>query len=209
MALSEYGEFTLEFIKLFSGEEFEMVDNFITKKLEDTDTEADVVGDWYLSLDIEKINCLNHDYHFSFEKEGREEAVTISFKTGIDVGCEMMDYSLTGDSGLSIEKTVEVFSHIEIDWSSVVNHYNTRSQVKAKDKSELPDLFVLKIENYLKNNKKSIEEKIRNKSYDDYVTGGGNVVCDKHYRSAFEEHESKGFFWNEVHEETEVFRNLI
>lgn len=209
MALSEYGEFTLEFIELFSGEEFEMVDDFITKKLEDTDTEADVVGDWHLSLDIEKINCLNHDYHFSFEKEGREEAVTISFKTGIDVGCEMMDYSLTGDSCLSIEKTVEVFSHIEIDWSSVVNHYNTRSQVKAKDKSELPDLFVLKIENYLKNNKQSIEEKIRNKSYDDYVTGGGNVVCDKHYRSAFEEHESKGFFWNEVHEETEVFRNLI
>jgi len=209
MILNGYEEFTNEFIELFSGEEFEKIDNFITEKLEDTNTESEVIGDWSLSLDIEKINCLNHDYHFSFEKEGREEAVTISFKTGIDVGCELMEYSLTGDSGLSIQKTVEVFSHIEIDWSSVVNHYNIRSQVKAKDKSELPNLFVLKIENYLKNNKQSIEEKIRSKSYDDYVTGGGNVVCDKHYRSAFEEHKSKGFFWNEVYEETEVFRNLI
>tara|TARA_Y100001960_G_scaffold321323_1_gene395864 strand:- start:81988 stop:82617 length:630 start_codon:yes stop_codon:yes gene_type:complete len=209
MDMSNYKDFEIEFIELFSEKEFKIIDKFITEKLEDFDTESEVIGDWSLSLDIEKINCLNHDYHFSFEKEGREEAVTISFKTGIDVGCELMEYSLTGDSGLSIQKTVEVFSHIEIDWSSVVNHYNIRSQVKAKDKSELPDLFVLKIENYLKNNKQSIEEKIRSKSYDDYVTGGGNVVCDKHYRSAFEEHKSKGFFWNEVYEETEVFRNLI
>lgn len=209
MDMSNYKDFELEFIELFSGKELKIIDKFITEKLEDLDTKSEVVGDWSLSLDIEKINCLNHDYYFSFEKDGREEAVTISFKTGIDVGCELMDYCLTGKSSVSNEKTVEIFSHIEIDWGGVVRHYNKFHEKDFKDKSELPQLYILKIENYLKNNKESIEENIRKKNYDDYVTGGGNVVCDNHYNSVFEEHESKGFFWNEVHEETEVFRNFI
>lgn len=196
-------DFDKEFLEIFSQDDLKIVGQFIETKLEDYDDSSQTVGDWQLDLDIEKIDCLNHDYHFSFTKEGVENEVTISFNTGINVGCELISFSMVGESPVNTPNEVEVYSHIQIDWDKYCLDHN----VKTKD--ELSSLFVMKVENLFNNFKSDIEDIISRQNYDKYVTGGHSVVCDKAYNKEFERFIKMGLHWEKCYETLVVDRQFI
>jgi hypothetical protein len=46
-------------------------------------------------------------------------------------------------------------------------------------------------------------------SYDNYVTGGGTINTDQHYKDEFKKLNDRGIFWLPVYEEIEVDRNIV
>ena len=199
-------DFKDEVIKEFSQEDYDTFYIYIEKMLEDDECISEIINGWNCSLSIEKNDALNHTYHFDFDREKNkyeDDTVSVSFYTGIQVGCEMVDYSLEGNSLVNQSKVISIFSHIEINWSKYLFHFN------LTEKSELSEIQIKKIENIFNQNKEEIESIIQKQSYDDHVNGGGTFSTNSHYKNAFNKFENRNVFWNVVYKDQVVDRNII
>lgn len=197
-------DFKIDVVEKFSGEDLDTFYLYIDKMLEDTNDTSETINEWECSLSIEKHDALNHSYHFEFNKEEDSDiSVCVSYYTGIDVGCEMVDFSVDGVSLLNKPLVVRVFSHVEINWSKYL------FLAEAKNKSELSQFKIMKIENLFKQYKEKIESLINKQGYDNYVTGGGTVSTNRFYREELQKIEDKGVFWDTVYTNETVDRNII
>lgn len=194
-------EFKNEVIEKFSESDYQSLDSYIDKILEDLDDTSETINGWECSVSIEKHDALNHSYYFEFMKE--KAHVCVSYYTGINVGCEMQQYSLNGHSELEQAPTASVFSHIEINWLLYL------AQHQKTEKSELSQNLIKKIENMFRQHKDKIEDLIRKQSYDNYVTGGGTVTTDNFYRNEFDKIKNLGLFWDVVYKDEVVERNFV
>lgn len=197
-------DFKTDVREKFSEADLDTFYLYIDKRLEDTNDTSETINEWDCSLSIEKHDALNHSYHFEFNKEDNSDiSVCVSYYTGIDVGCEMVDFSVDGLSLLDKPLVIRVFSHVDIKWSQ----YLFLDEVK--DKSELSQFKVMKIENLFRQYKEKIESLINKQSYDNYVTGGGTVSTNRYYREELQKIEDKGIFWDSVYVNETVERNII
>lgn len=200
-------DFQEQFLEKYKSEEtLKKLDDFMDLGMCEEHDENAIIDGWVPDITVEKHDCLNYTYHFQFrreEKERENETINLSFYTGINVGCELVDFSFEGKSLANQPHYIEEFSHIEINWSK----YLLMHCVEKKE--DLPPLVVKKIENLFNNNKDEIEKIIGKESYDNYVTGGGTVKTDSHYRNLFAEYNAKGIFWERCYQTVEVDRNFV
>ncbi len=184
-------DFNEDFLDKYSPLDLENVDILILRALEDD--EASSEGDWESSLTREKHDALNHTYHVSLNKvDDEDEIVEVSFYTGIDVGCELVDYSLGGCSLAHKPLTQSVMYDLKLDLARLGEGVDlTLAQYKLNQhKDEIMGIY-------------------SKQSYDNYVTGGGTTSTDKHYKGKFERFTNMGLYWECLYREEEFDRNFV
>ncbi len=116
--MDEYQDFKEDFNLKYSAEDFEAVDQLIQLTLESDDSLYKAVGKWAANVSIEKHDALNHSYHITLSKdESEDEEISLTFYTGIDVGCELVEYSFDGNSMLNTPKFERVLDDLSLDLS--------------------------------------------------------------------------------------------
>lgn len=156
------------------------------------DKESGSNDGWEMSLSKEKHDALNYTYHVSLWKaDDEDECVELSFYTGIDVGCELIDYSLGGLSLADKPMMQRVMYDLELDLSKIKNGVNISLAQIILDgaKEEIMDIY-------------------SKQGYDNYVTGGGTSVTNKHYKEKIEKFNNLGLYWNCLYREEEFDRNI-
>jgi hypothetical protein len=184
-------DFNKDFTEKYSAIDLDSVWSLIDSVLQDDKSLSK--GNWDSSFSKEKHDALNYTYHISLNKiDNEDECAELSFYTGINVGCELVDYSLEGAS-LAYEPMMQsVLYDLELDLSRI-----------GKNVSVTIAQAVLRVK------KEEILEIYRKQSYDNYVTGGGTVVTDRHYKDKFDRFNKMGLYWNCLYKEVEVDRNIV
>lgn len=183
-------DFNEDFIGKYSLSDMAAVDDLILSALEDDKDSSK--GNWAASLLKEKHDALNYTYHISLNKiDDEDEIVELSFYTGIDVGCELIDYSLSGLSLADRPNMQRVMYDLELDLSRMKQGVNLKLAQAMLD-----------------GNKKHIMEIYSKQNYDNYVTGGGTINTDKHYNNEFNRLNNIGLYWNCLYREEEFDRNI-
>ena len=184
-------DFNEDFTGKYSAGDLTIVDLLILKALEEDEDSSN--GNWESSLSREKHDALNYTYHISLWKSSDEdECVELSFYTGIDVGCELVDYSLGGCSLADKPMTQRVLYDIELDLSRMSQNVNVKVAQAMLD-----------------GNKAYIAEVYNNQNYDNYMTGGGTMGTDKHYKDKFDRLNEQGLYWKCLYREEEFDRNFV
>lgn len=168
------------------------LDVFIEKALEMDAGLHEGIDDWEASSSIEKHDQLNYSYHFDVYRKNDgvdDDEICFTFYTGIDVGCELVDYSIDGKSLMNQPRHERVLVDLVPDWSMYPN---------------ATDLLKKKVEIVLGHNKEKIMEIYRKQGYDNYVTGGGTIVTDKFYKSELDRFRGMNLHWELVYEDVEV-----
>jgi hypothetical protein len=193
MIMDKFYDFQGDFSIKFPNDIFQHIEHLVNMALEYKKEFSDYFG-WSSSVSIEKIDALNETFYISISREFDDycDEIELSFYTGIDVGCELVDYSFDGISLLNSPKMVNVLSDIKLDLSSMKEYTNKR------------DAQAL-----LNFHKSSIMEIYSKQNYDNYVTGGGTIKTDSYYKDSFEKYHSLGLYWTCVYEEIEVDRNIV
>lgn len=191
-------DFKKEFIWKYGISEFEEVSNLIDDALSESESRILHGKIWTLTLDVEKIHCLQYTHYISLCKEGEDddEEVSLTFQNGINAGTVCQNYSLDGSGSVSCTKMEDVFVDIEPDWDAIERKYN-----KKPNKHLIQQIF-----DY---HKPAIMELLGKQNYDNYVTGGGTSMTDKHYNKKIESWHDRGFYWKKVYETMEVDRNFV
>lgn len=191
-------EFRKEFIEKYGVSEFEEVSSLIDESFSESKSTMLCGKIWTLSLDVEKIHCLQYTHYISLSKEGKDydEEVSLTFENGINAGTVCQDYSLDGSGSVPSTKMEEVCVDIEPDWDATERKYN-----KKPNKHLIQQIF-----DY---HKSAIMELLGKQNYDNYVTGGGTSKTDEHYNKKIEGWHDKGFYWIKVYETMEVDRNFV
>lgn len=187
--------FNEDFCNIYGYDLLEKLDEFFLYAMERTTGVSRQIDEWYCSSSVEKHDALNYSYHFDIYREVEDsdnEEICVTFYTGINVGCELVDYSLEGKSLATGSKTIQVVKGIEVDWS----YYPDADGVRRKN----IELVVMKHQD------KILEMKAK-QYYDNYVTGGGTVSTDNYYREYFDKLHSINIHWNYIYEDEEVFIN--
>lgn len=193
----QHEEFKSDVISTFGEDVYAEFIAYIDKALEDGELPDE--NEWVASHSIEKHNQLNHSYHFSFYQASNEDSeVCCTYYTGIDVGCEMVDYSLEGRSISHTKATHRILTGIEPNWSI----YELREGVISADRRSL-------IATVVKGSESEIMSIIGKQDYDNYVTGGGTCATNSFYQERLARFENRSVHWLPVYKEVEVDRNII
>lgn len=183
-------DFEEGFIDKYSSDDLEAIMNLIDLAFDDKDSESN--NGWEMSLSKEKHDALNYTYHISLHKtDDEDECIELSFYTGIDVGCELVDYSLGGLSLADKPNIQRVMYDLELDWSLIK-----------------PDVSKKSAQTMLDGAKKEIMDIYSKQGYDNYVTGGGTTSTDKHYKEKLEKFNERGLYWNCLYRDEEFDRNI-
>ncbi len=189
----EFQDFEDDFKLSYTAEDLEIVNKLIGEQLESDTGLYKTAGEWTADLSIEKHDALNHSYHISLSKdESDDEEISLTFYTGIDVGCELVEYSFCGNSILNTQKFEKVLDDLSVDWP----------RYKA-------DVNKNKIQWFLDASKDSIMEIYNKQNYDNYVTGGGTSVTDASYKEQLDSYRNRGLHWICEYKEIEVDRNIL
>ena len=184
-------DFNEDFTDKYSAEDLECIDLLILRALEDDEYSSN--GNWESSFSKEKHDALNHTYHISLNKiDDPDEAVEVSFYTGIDVGCELVDYSLGGCSLAYRPMTQRVMYDLKLD-------------VTRLSKGVAPDLAQYKLNQH----KDEIMDIYSKQGYDNYVTGGGTASTNSHYKEKLARFNDMGLHWECLYREEEFDRNFV
>lgn len=175
----------------YKQDECDNIETLIMSCLED---EKELKSDfgWESSLTKEKHDALNYSYHISLYRECDEHEIDVTFYTGIDVGCEMVHYSLEGECVTDKPMMVSVLVGLKLDWSMIDSKVNPKAAQSMLD-----------------GNNQHIMEIYSKQNYDNYHTGGGTIKTDSHYKDEFERFNKQGLYWTCVYEDQEFDRNLV
>ena len=183
-------DFNEDFSDKYSADDLLIVDSLMLLALEDDKDSS--IGNWESSLLREKHDALNYTYHISLSKiDDPDDIVEVSFYTGIDVGCELVDYSLGGCSLADKPMTQRVMYDLELDLSKMKQGINIKLAQAMLDGA-----------------KESIMELYSKQSYDNYVTGGGTVSTNSHYKDKLTKFHERGLYWKCLYREEEFDRNF-
>lgn len=203
-----FEDFKEDFISQYPNEDFTKIDEMIDGCFENNyyteSYKLKHLDNWDCYLEIEKHNALNFTYEIYFIKEFEDKdayEISVSFYTGVDVGCECVHYGLEGET-LPSTRTERHLVDIKLDENKVMNFLN------SQNKTNIPIQFLLKAEIVLSNFKEYILDIYRKQDYDNYMTGGGTTKTDEYYKKLKQELNEKGVFWECVYEDVDVDRNL-
>jgi len=184
-------DFKEDFTEKYSDADLEIVWSLIDFAFDNDESTSK--GNWDSSLSKEKHDALNYTYHISLNKiDNEDETVELSFYTGIDVGCELVDYSFGGCSLADSPATQRVLFDLELDLSRI-----------GKKTSVTIAQAVLKVK------KEEILDIYRKQAYDNYVTGGGTSITNDHYKNKFDRFNKMGLYWTCLYREEKFDRNFV
>lgn len=183
-------DFREDIVAKYSESDLDSILILIGFAFDNKDSESN--GGWEMLLSKEKHDALNYTYHVSLYKtDDQDETVELSFYTGIDVGCELVDYSLGGLSIADKPNMQRVMYDLELDLSKMKSGVNVKLAQAMLDSS-----------------KESIMEMYSKQGYDNYVTGGGTLNTNNHYKEKLEKFHKRGLYWNCLYREEEFDRNF-
>lgn len=198
--MDQEDNFKEDFVNIYSEEEYDQISEAILLFLEGAEEKIKTVGVWCMSVSIEKHDALNETLHFDISKEGEDgeyndTEICLSYYTGIDVGCELIDYSFSGESLQYKPKYVTALTDIKPNWAM----YNAM----------FPDGYNESLIQYkIDSVKDEIMEIYQKQNYDNYVTGGGTCKTNSHYKNKLDEFRERSIYWECIYEEVEVDRNI-
>ncbi len=188
-------DFEKKFIEKYSKEEFKDIDKMIEDCLLDKKVKILYGNSWVVIQSVEKINCFQYTHFLSLSKEVdgmNDEEVNLEYENGINNGTMLRNYSLDGSGGESNTKMIRVLDDIEIDWEMINPKVNKKLVKLVFD-----------------GNKDEILEIYKKQNYDNYVTGGGTNIIDKHYKEKIQKFNDCGLFWKPIYKKIEVDRNFV
>lgn len=189
-----YEDFSYDY-GLTYGEGWEEVHSVVQKLLGNGEGGSETCGKWEGSSRIVKHDRLNYTYEITLNSiDDEDQEIHLEFYTGIDVGCELVDYSFGGGASLPTT-SVRVAVGVKPDWS----RYPTT--LTENRKKLIIDVITGREDELLELHKKE--------SYDNYVTGGGTVATNKHYKEKFDSYKERNIFFEFVYEDVIVDKNYI
>jgi len=149
---------------------------------------------YHCSIDrsIDKVHQLQSNFYYTITSPWINAELNLEVESGINNGTQMNSYSFEGDVRPET-KTVEVLKDVILN----VEKYKTFE-------AERQGFTLEKGQRLLNEHKANILKLHSNQSYDNYVTGGGTNVTDKHYANEVEKLRNLGLYWEYVYEEIEI-----
>lgn len=157
----------------------------------------------HLDVKVEKHHQLQYTYYYEIDFGERYPILSVEIESGINNGTQI-NHIGWDSSTLSYNKTIEVLKDVIFN-DEEFNAWCKEEGVAEEDKSQLRAIAVSLFER----SKSEIMKANKNQSYDNYVTGGGTIVTDKHYNNLYNQLKEKGVFWEFIYEEKEVDVNFI
>lgn len=151
----------------------------------------------------EKHNALQYTYYYSISSDLINGEINLEVESGINNGTVVNGYSFEGDLKPK-SQTIEVmkdiiFNEEAFDWWFSQNNYDIEKR----------PLTLFKAKALFDNNKDTLLKLHKENSYDNYVTGGGTNVTDRHYDNSYQKLRDKNVFWKYVYEEIEADINWV
>jgi len=140
----------------------------------------------------EKHNVLQYTYYFTITSLLVDAELNLEIESGINNGTQFNGYSFSG-SLLPESRMVEVLKDVVLDKSKYAG--SRFSLQKAR----------LVFPRY----KEQILKLLKNRSYDNYVTGGGTEKTNKFYKTELDKIREFGIFWECIYEDVEADLNLV
>lgn len=178
-----------------NGKESNYLDNLIQEIYEaDCYDLSKVEKKFHCSIDrsIDKIHQLQSIFYYTITSPWINGELNLEVESGINNGTQMNSYSFEGDVKPDT-KTVEVLKDVVLD----VERYKS---FEAKERG----FTIEKGQRLLNEHKSSLLKLHKNQSYDNYVTGGGTNVTDKHYANEAGKLRDLGLYWEYIYEEIEI-----
>ncbi len=192
--MCDFPDFENEVVEKHGPEFLHKLNSFIETALEKNEGVSIEIGSWEVYSYLEKHDSLNYSYHFeAYNREEEDVTIDFTFYTGIDVGCELVHYSLEGQSLKHSPKTIDVLVDLKPDWPKYPDANETKKNL---------------ITTVLNSHKDKIMDIYQKQDYDNYVTGGGTVKTQKYYEQQFNKYKEKGLHWICVYEQEEVYPNF-
>lgn len=170
----------------------DIFDNWEKNEFEDC-----VINGFKISCLTEKIDQLNENVFIHLKNDADNIEFWLEYENGINNGTQLNDYSFSEDIAPKT-RTIEVLKDIEFDYEAWMKAYNKPYNENQKRNLELV---------FNANFKDKILKKIREKSYDNYVTGG-SANYSSHYSDFFKEMRSKGAYFTCIYKEETYLANL-
>lgn len=157
----------------------------------------------YIDLSVEKHNQLQYTYYFEIDFGENLPILSVEIENGINNGTRI-NHVDWGSSTLPESRTVEVLKDV-IFCEESFNRWCDDKNISEDRKPKLKQVAVSLFER----NKSELIQTNKNQSYDNYVTGGGTIVTNKHYKDFYSNLKDKSVFWQFVYEDREVDVNFV
>jgi len=146
-----------------------------------------------ISFSKEKHNVLQYTYYFTITSLLVDAELDLEIESGISNGTRFNGYSFSY-SLLPKSKTIEVLKDVVLDESK---YYVGSGLSLHKARAVFPRY------------KEQILKIIKNRSYDNYATGGGTEKTNKMYKNELDKIRDFGIFWECIYEDKEVDINPV
>ena len=207
-------DFQEELKSQYSPEEVHQFNNWIESILCDNTYYRDYKypeSDKYeFSLEIEKHDALNFTYFIEIYNDN--ESINCTFYTGVNVGCELTEYSVNDNDFCSSkydDAEYEELIDVELDIEKTTEYIrNKPNAIKNVPNEFFKEMLLKKAQILLENKKEEIMKIYSNQNYDDYMTGGGTSKTDDYYKQLKRELNELGCYWKCVYQTVICDRNL-
>lgn len=191
----EYQEFEKDFTEKYNKQEFEKVESIIEQLFDNDFDEMKLQSDeWEVSVSVEKINQLQENVFITFIRN--DDEFHLEYENGINNGTQLNDFSF--ESTLEpTSKTTEIVDDVVIDKEKIQQWNNAKQGKKVVINWDRIEMLFEKF-------KPEILKNIKEQNYDNYVTGGGTIKTDSHYKQKENDLENRGVFWVVKYKEIET-----
>lgn len=145
-----------------------------------------------ISQSVEKHNVLQYTHYVEIESALLNVVLFLEIENGINNGTVLREFSFESDM-IPDSRIIDVLDDVVLDELE----YKIGRFSLEKAKAVFPQY------------KSEIIKKLKNQSYDNYVTGGGTSKTDKHYNDFFNSLENMGLFWKAIYVQKEVDLNIV
>lgn len=156
-----------------------------------------------LDVRVVKHNQLQYTYYYEIDFGEKYPILSVEIESGINNGTQI-NHVGWNSSTLPSSRTVEVLKDV-IFSEEGFRRWCNRKDVSEERASHLRQIAISLFER----NKSELMKANKNKSYDNYVTGGGTLKTNEYYRNFYNDLEEKGVFWEFIYEEKEYDVNFI
>lgn len=192
-----YGDVVSEFTEKYGFEKAKTIEHILDLFASDEFHDFDKDG-MCISCSREKIHQLQENVCVEISDEDGNVLLELLYENGINNGTRLNDYRIDPSKSFTeAGRSFDILKDIALDEKKM------RAIGIIKN-----DFDLKKAQALLDNVKPEIMKLIKDKSYDDYVTGGGTNKTNKHYRDSFEKFTSKGLYWIGVYETVTTTANF-
>lgn len=178
-----------------SEKESSYIENLLIEIIENGGYSCKTIADKFhcdISFSNEKHNALQYTQYYTITSKLIKGELNLEIENGISNGTQLISYSFEYDL-IPSSRTVEVLKDIVLDeekYKGSKFSFKKAELIFPRYKSEILELY-------------------RKQDYDNYVTGGGTNVTNRHYKTELDSIRELGLYWTCIYEEIEVDVNFV